>query len=114
MNNNKRIFPSRSFHYPILRRTAAMLLVLLWGSIAFCDEIHDAAKKDDLEEVKALLKENPDLVSSKDESDETPLHLAVANGYKEMAELLLTHGADVTAKDNIGRTPLFFAAAKGY
>ena len=43
-----------------------MLVALVWSSLAFCGEIHDAAKDGDLEKVKALLKDNPDLVNSKD------------------------------------------------
>ncbi len=35
-----------------------------------------------------------------------PLHLAVAKGHKEIAELLIAKGADVNAKDEDGETPL--------
>jgi ankyrin repeat protein len=34
------------------------------------------------------------------------LHYAAANGHKEIAELLITKGADVNAKDEDGGTPL--------
>ena len=56
----------------------------------------------DLEKVKALLKDNPDLVFSKDKEGRTPLHLAAANGHKDVAELLLANKAEVNAKDNYG------------
>ena len=39
-------------------------------------------------------------------ADGTPLHYAAANGHKEIAELLITKGADVNAKDEDGGTPL--------
>ena len=48
------------------QRGIVALFVLAWGSLAFCGEIHDAAKNGDLEKVKALIKANPDLVFSKD------------------------------------------------
>jgi ankyrin repeat protein len=58
----------------------------------FIEEIHDAAQKDDLRMVKALLKDNPDLASSKDIVEETPLHLAAQYDHKDIADLLRKHG----------------------
>ena len=61
--------------------------------------IHDAARDCDSKKVKALLKGNPDLVFSKNNSGMTPLHAAAYNGCKDVAELLLANEADVNAKD---------------
>ena len=41
----------------------------------------------------------------------TPLMLAVASGQDEIAEMLITHGADVNGKNAGGITPLMVAAA---
>ncbi len=68
----------------------------------------------DLAKVKALLKENPDLVFSQNEVGWTPLHVAAALGHKDVAELLLGNGADVNAQDKKGRTPLDGAAKNGH
>jgi len=112
--NKMRSFFSRFCHSPILRRTAVLLIALAWSSLAFCDEIHDAAGNGDLDKVKALLKTNPDLVSSRDKnSGATPLHRPAAAGLTNMVELLLANKADANAKDIGGATPLMWAAANG-
>jgi ankyrin repeat protein len=87
-----------------------MVLALVWDTIAFCGEIHDAAGTGNLIKVKALLKGNPALVLSRDERGLTPLHWTVLNDETEVAKLLLANHADVNAQDNDGRTPLHRAA----
>ena len=47
------------------------------------------------------------------EKGKTPLHEAVAGGYRGIAKLLVGQGADVNAVDGEGRTPLDLAVAKG-
>ena len=43
----------------------------------------------------------------------TPLHIAAADGRKEVVELLLAHGADVNARNGNGHTPLSSTAYPG-
>jgi hypothetical protein len=57
---------SRFWRRALPCRAAIMLIALAWSRLAFCVEIHDAARNGDLEEVKTLLKDNPDFVYSKD------------------------------------------------
>jgi ankyrin repeat protein len=90
------------------------MVVVASSSVAFCGEIHDAVKNGDLERVKALLRQDPSLASNKEaEHGFTPLDVAVINGCRDIAEFLLTHGADANAKDNMGETALHAAAAMG-
>jgi len=86
---------------------------LIAASLAFCDEIHEAAKSGNLDEVKALAKANPDVFLSRDTNEESALFLAVLNGRKNVVEFLLTNKADVDATNNNGWTPLDCAALKG-
>jgi cytohesin len=41
---------------------------------------------------------------------ETPLHAAAQRGHEDIAQLLITRGADMEARDAFGRTPLHIAA----
>jgi len=107
-------FVDRLLHPPHFRVVSVVLIGLLLSSPAFSDEIHDAAAKDDLAKVQALLKDNPDLALGKDSNGETPLHLAAFNGHRDVAEVLLANNANVDAKDNHGNTPLHWAAANGH
>jgi ankyrin repeat protein len=82
-----------------------------------CDlsmSIHDAAAVGDIKAVKQHLAAGTD-VDAKDTSDSlgmTPLHYAVANGHKEVIELLLVT-AGVNVKTGNGLTPLDLAVSKG-
>jgi hypothetical protein len=99
--------------FPVFRRAAVILVALAWSNLAFCGEIHDAAKAGDLEKVKSLLKTSPDLVSSKDNDGATPLHTAAYGGQLKIAETLVASGANVNATTRDGVAPLHWAAAMG-
>ena len=59
------------------------------SNLAFCEEIHLMAAVGDMAKINVLLKEHPDLISSKDDYGRTPLHWAAQYGHKDVAELLL-------------------------
>jgi len=85
-------------------RTAAMLAIgIAWSTSLLCDPIHDAARKGDQATVVDLLKQNPDLVSSRDKMGNTPLHLAALHDQPAVAALLLANGADVNAQNTVAR-----------
>jgi ankyrin repeat protein len=113
---------------PIPRCAAmVMLFALAWSSgcaptrsgsretaTSPASEIRDAARTGDLDKLKSLLKDNPDLVSSKDNHNQTSLHWAAAKGQTDVTRFLLAQNADVNATAYNGETPLIFAAVNGH
>jgi tetratricopeptide (TPR) repeat protein len=104
-------FLNRHSLFPLFIPAAMTLIALAWSRPVFCGEIHDAVKAGDLAKVKALIKDNPKLVSSRDDFSKTPLHIAAQEGHKDVVELLLAKGAEVNAVDFFGFTPLYLAQA---
>jgi ankyrin repeat protein len=112
----------RLCRFSIFSRPAVLLVALAWSDVCVSSKlaaqertltptlsrtIFEAIQRDDLEKVKALVKDNPDLVSSKDDSlGKTPLHWAAEYGFKDVAQLLLVNGAKINAKDGFGDAPL--------
>jgi serine/threonine-protein phosphatase 6 regulatory ankyrin repeat subunit B len=74
------------------------------------DKIVLAASDGDVESVKVLIKEHPDLINASSPDGMTPLHHAAVNHRIETVAFLLANHADLNAKDISGCTPLFFAA----
>ena len=90
------------------------LAVLVWSSLACggeIDEMFVAVWNGRSEKVRALLRDHPELVSTKITNGHTPLHDAAYRGHENVVELLLAKGADVNAKGNSDRTPLHNAAS---
>jgi ankyrin repeat protein len=114
--NNVHTFFGRSRHAPVPRRVAVVLGVLAWSTLASCAEIRWAVEAGDLAQVKALLRDYPGLISTKEEPDGmTPLVYAACMGgskAKDLVKLLLASGADVNARSDDGHTALQYAVLR--
>lgn len=84
--------------------------------------LYDAAKRGDVAEVKSLLAAGADPnVVNNSRNRLTPLHAAafgseqpaLAAGFAEIVDALLSKGAAVDPRDNAGRTPLHLACSRG-
>jgi ankyrin repeat protein len=100
-------------HFQMHHFAVAALIMPPWSIPVFCGPIHNAASLGNPHKVQALLKENPELVSSRDRESRTPLHIAAEMGYRNLAELLLANDADVNARNKESWTPLHWAAERG-
>ncbi|XP_055953817.1 ankyrin repeat domain-containing protein 49-like [Argiope bruennichi] len=68
-----------------------------------------AAEKNELETMKTLLEEDPNLVNARDNDLYTPLHRASYSNNVEVIKMLLSYDADISAKTRDGWEPLHCA-----
>ena len=73
--------------------------------------IPSAIDDGNVKKIERILKSHPRLVNKKGEFGWTPLYKAAFKGNKEIAELLVSKGADVNAKDPKGSSPLHISAS---
>ncbi|MFC2155084.1 ankyrin repeat domain-containing protein [Acidobacteriota bacterium] len=98
-----------------LKKILIVFLVLLTFSVViFAGDIHEAAKRGDLVKVKTLLQKDPTLLNAKGENQKTPLHWAAEAGHTEIAEFLVSKGAEINILNVISETPLHYAAVYGH
>jgi ankyrin repeat protein len=90
---------------------SALAIAAYWGQPEIVDlllargaemDVFTAAALGDVEQVRAFLLKQPDLVSSYSPDGWTPLHLAAHFGQARVASLLLIYGAEVNARSRNG------------
>lgn len=78
------------------------------------EELLECARYGEVDAVRALLEKFPDIVNTiEQESGNTALHKASANGHVSTTRLLLQKGASLQTNQS-GNTPLHWAAASGH
>jgi hypothetical protein len=82
-----------------LKLVMATLALVAWSGVAFCGEVHNAAKAGDVKTIEALLREKPELLDAEDESGKFPLEVALMNGRKEAVTLLRSDGCKQMHED---------------
>jgi ankyrin repeat protein len=100
------------------RNSIAILIGILVGSLfaiaslTLSDDIHEFVRKGDLDNVRALIEKDPELVNTKDQDGRTPLHWACRGNKLEVVKFLVEKGADVDAEDNNKIVPLHSLATR--
>ena len=87
--------------------------MLFISNPSLAQNIHEAAKAGNLEQLKSLLTADPSLIKSMDKDRNTPLHHAIDAGHLPAASFLIQKGADVNFANYSKETPLHIAAYNG-
>ncbi len=91
-----------------------ILLFITFPTLTFAQTIHEAAEKGDLETVKSMLKNNPELLNDFSGSEgRCPLHSAIRGKHSDVAVYLIGRGADVNARTPYGSSVMNYAAYWG-
>src|SRR5437762_8061410 len=74
----------------------------------------DLEEAKEIQRLKDIIKDSPDLMNAKDNDGRTPLHNAAGKGQLAVAGFLLENKAEVNAKDRNDYTPLHLATLSGH
>ncbi len=93
---------------------SVVLVLALFTSLCYADDLFNAISEGNLDQVKKLLTESPDLLKATLDDGSTPLHRAAYEGKLEITAFLLEAGADIMAQKVNQSTPLHGAAFYGH
>ena len=97
-----------------INRISVVLIISLISTIpVLAQGIHKATKEGNLKQLKILLKNDPELITAKDETGRTPLQWACRGVHIKIVEYLIENGADVNARDIYNITPLHSLSYRG-
>ena len=75
----------------------------------FNSNLHIAVKNNSIKLVKYFLNKNSN-PNELNKDGQTPLHLALKEGNKDIIDLLIKNGADISIKDNEGKKPFDYGS----
>jgi ankyrin repeat protein len=97
-----------------LQLLALALLCGCHGPAKKTETVFEAARSGDVDGLRALVRNKPDLIRATDAGGDTALHIAAAEGQIETATVLLKRDAPVNRMNQGKATPLHLATATGH
>lgn len=74
------------------------------------DRLIEAAKRGNVEDVRAIVESHVELINQRDQLGATALHHAAFGGHRSVVQVLVAHGAEINAADSqFGATPTGWA-----
>ncbi len=95
-----------------IAKAIVLIPFFFFFNLAHAQDIFLASYNGDLETIKKMIKENPDLVNSRNSTGRFPLEMAAQTGQTDIVKFLLENGADVNLNRG-GATALHMAAIYG-
>lgn len=89
-------------------------LFIIVHQTTLAGQIHEAAKRGDIQTVRDLVQKGAKINEDLDEYGATALHWSAVKGHKDVAEFLIGKGAIVDQKNRDGDTALHLAVAFGH
>ena len=100
----------------VIRRMIGLVLLLSSGWLLYAEPLHEAVLAGSVRQVRQILSVGAD-PNALDSSGLSPLHWAIRDNQRQIAEILLENGAAVNQRtgsaDGTSYTPLHFAAFEG-
>ena len=87
----------------------SLFLTFLLLLIGCSSTVNRPMQYGDLDNIKAIIRKDSTKINEKNEDGNTFLHIAVQEGDIDIAQYLVSQGADINAKDNLDQTPLQIA-----
>lgn len=97
----------------VLKTIILVGMLLIIQSTSLAGQIHEAAKRGDIQAVHELLQNGVKINEADDEYGATALHWSAVKGQRDVAEYLIERGANITKKNRDGDTALHLAVAYG-
>ncbi len=76
------------------------------------EEAIEVLKENNVELLKEIIENQPEIVSKRDQNENCLLHYATLGGNEEIVDLLINKGSDIETRNCFGATPLQIATLK--